>query len=1218
MKKKKRNEVRISCPFIRDPPVAVQSTSSPTQPPPASAPAVTVPVLVPVTKMTVSRAGGLSSRNAFGLSPFSTRFATKEEIPTLIRPPLLTLRADLQDMMSSAADQRQQQQQQQQQQTQQHLTQQRLQTQQQSQHNEEKRIRLGRISAVVDNWMTHSSGDRARMIKQIYSQLLALLRVVPMDTSGTSIILNTIVQFPPGVLAYSITMIDYTLFRNVRISALLKYSTSKAESTIVSTREQFNHLTRTVERSILTAMLPAQRGSRILFWIRVARALFDLNNFQSLQAIVCALDATPIQRLSRSWSFVRSKDVKRLDKLRHIVSSELNHSAYRQALDDILQAVDASSRRPPSVSSSSSSGDGASTIIATTATSTTTTTAIPKMSTHLASVVMPMATGRISVPDRNGVSVEVSYPGSNSSNNKNNRNKRSRALSAEDSQRPSTARSDHHSSISSKPSGDDSSIVSAPVSSDSGNRDSHSDAPVISLNQLAGGASRNFTRPRLPLFGVIPCLTLFISDVLHFREVHKTRLPVPGTSAVGELPMPFGPDDTIIGGGRGAAVIPEPTHCAADGKMYPYDRFLRDLDRLRRAPVYPSSPPREYMERYGAYTHDFMPALSEAKPGRLPAGLSHAEEEALVASERLYQYIHQRPQKSSDLLISSIFNYMGPATRASSAVLPPSRRRGGLSEQQSTSSPQHQPQSQPSPSLSFSFRNFFGGHSQSSSSGSELKQIPSQTSLASTSAGWSDTASTAQSVTPTTSAPNGKKDTKRSYISSASITYGSLDPPAQWTRDHVTLVVNLAIHALLLAGWCPQLLVDHVSHSLEPSVPHPDFDDDTSSVYSNLTWYGAVAGPTGAVNTVDYSAALEHNEVDVLTMHPHPLSDEHYASQYIPAIPEGLSQKDELCHEDYTSELDPTVPEALSTVPRVPFPRLPPPSINPAAPAPIIAAAVAAPPPPPPAPAPASPLPPTPPLLSERRTHANSVESKPSTEHLSPLRTTFARNRGLSTSSGISQLPPAPNVPLPALPPHSRHGRTGSGFSAFHSAPNASPLGSSTSSADDIASGKNTMSVGVSSPLASVQGSMIGSSITCCASESFIATSAGERFPSAETFGTTATTLFGDHSQLDLLSTSALTTVHGMDSTGTSPGPNGRASIDELSGIAMPTFTPAKSDERRGGHFPLLSLTKPRSGIDSSSASNGPLSLFPFAWRKGDPADRSPSTQQTTPPAPAS
>ncbi|RCI04610.1 hypothetical protein CU098_012840 [Rhizopus stolonifer] len=140
----------------------------------------------------------------------------------------------------------------------------------------------------------------------------------------------TMMEFPAGLLAYQLTLIESALFRAISPEALLSHSGRSPHPRVVASTDFFNFLTRTIEHSILLPQEACRRAEILNRWIKVASKLLLLSNYQTLKAIVSALGTPPIQRLRRTWECIPKKQINRLDVLSALMSESDNYCQYRQ------------------------------------------------------------------------------------------------------------------------------------------------------------------------------------------------------------------------------------------------------------------------------------------------------------------------------------------------------------------------------------------------------------------------------------------------------------------------------------------------------------------------------------------------------------------------------------------------------------------------------------------------------------------------------------------------------------------------------------------------------------------------------------------------------------------------------------------------------------------------------------------------------------------------
>ncbi|KAI8145683.1 ras guanine nucleotide exchange factor domain-containing protein [Fennellomyces sp. T-0311] len=139
-----------------------------------------------------------------------------------------------------------------------------------------------------------------------------------------------VMQFPPHLVAYQLTLIEFAIFRDIPPDALLTHSPRTPHQKVVASTDFFNYITRAIEHSILLPQEASRRAEIINRWIKVATKCLSLSNYQTLKAIVSALGTPPVQRLRRTWDCIPKKRMGRLDLLNALMSESENYGRYRE------------------------------------------------------------------------------------------------------------------------------------------------------------------------------------------------------------------------------------------------------------------------------------------------------------------------------------------------------------------------------------------------------------------------------------------------------------------------------------------------------------------------------------------------------------------------------------------------------------------------------------------------------------------------------------------------------------------------------------------------------------------------------------------------------------------------------------------------------------------------------------------------------------------------
>ncbi|ORX62883.1 ras GEF [Hesseltinella vesiculosa] len=173
--------------------------------------------------------------------------------------------------------------------------------------------------------------------RQVADTKLTLNRVRTIYMSASTI--PSVMQFKPHLIAYQVTLIDAAIFLAIPPTALLSHSPKHPHPRIVASTDFFNYFTRIIEHSILVPQEASARAQLIHYWIKVASRCLDLNNYQSLKAIVSALGTPPVQRLRRTWAYIPKKSTTKLDSLNDLLSEADNYAEYREHMGMVSATV---------------------------------------------------------------------------------------------------------------------------------------------------------------------------------------------------------------------------------------------------------------------------------------------------------------------------------------------------------------------------------------------------------------------------------------------------------------------------------------------------------------------------------------------------------------------------------------------------------------------------------------------------------------------------------------------------------------------------------------------------------------------------------------------------------------------------------------------------------------------------------------------------------------
>lgn len=148
----------------------------------------------------------------------------------------------------------------------------------------------------------------------------------------------SILDFDPMELARQFTIIESKLFCDIQPEELLalewtKKSDSKAFN-VKAMSKLSTDLANLVADTILQLEDAKKRAVMIKQWVKIAAKCLELNNYDSLMAIICSLNSSMVMRLKRTWELVSSKTKVRLEELKAITDVGRNYAVLRQRLQN--------------------------------------------------------------------------------------------------------------------------------------------------------------------------------------------------------------------------------------------------------------------------------------------------------------------------------------------------------------------------------------------------------------------------------------------------------------------------------------------------------------------------------------------------------------------------------------------------------------------------------------------------------------------------------------------------------------------------------------------------------------------------------------------------------------------------------------------------------------------------------------------------------------------
>jgi len=134
------------------------------------------------------------------------------------------------------------------------------------------------------------------------------------------------------------TLIDFSMFRNIQVSELLNQAWAKTgketrSPNILAVIGRFNKISQWMINLILSNKEPEDRAKTISYFILVAKKLQLLNNYAGLMSLLTGFGSSSIQRLKLTWPLVTKMKI--YTELKEVMSFEGSYKNYRDSLKAI-------------------------------------------------------------------------------------------------------------------------------------------------------------------------------------------------------------------------------------------------------------------------------------------------------------------------------------------------------------------------------------------------------------------------------------------------------------------------------------------------------------------------------------------------------------------------------------------------------------------------------------------------------------------------------------------------------------------------------------------------------------------------------------------------------------------------------------------------------------------------------------------------------------------
>ncbi|TPX31310.1 hypothetical protein SmJEL517_g05330 [Synchytrium microbalum] len=149
-----------------------------------------------------------------------------------------------------------------------------------------------------------------------------------------------IFAYPAEEIARQLTIIEFSLYYNIRPSELLNQAWTKRDANvrapgILALTRRFNAVACWVAKTLLDLKSVKARARRLHRLIEIATQLHALNNFSTLMAFIAGLNKAAIMRLKYTFKELSSSSRKKLADLEKLMTAENSYKAYRAALHTV-------------------------------------------------------------------------------------------------------------------------------------------------------------------------------------------------------------------------------------------------------------------------------------------------------------------------------------------------------------------------------------------------------------------------------------------------------------------------------------------------------------------------------------------------------------------------------------------------------------------------------------------------------------------------------------------------------------------------------------------------------------------------------------------------------------------------------------------------------------------------------------------------------------------
>jgi hypothetical protein len=210
------------------------------------------------------------------------------------------------------------------------------------------RLSMARSSLTAGSHMTrcttYSTGSGSQsLLSQVETNEKLAKQLVPNPIKPLSKIQwHQLMTETEDAIAKELTRMDWVMFSSIRPRDLVRHVSMNAEEkkrcksleNVERMIAHFNHIASLVTNYILLRDKPKHRALMLEKWMKVARALRQLNNYNALGAVLAGIKGTAVHRLIATRDLVPQATGKDFMKLEILMGTQKSHFAYRLAWDN--------------------------------------------------------------------------------------------------------------------------------------------------------------------------------------------------------------------------------------------------------------------------------------------------------------------------------------------------------------------------------------------------------------------------------------------------------------------------------------------------------------------------------------------------------------------------------------------------------------------------------------------------------------------------------------------------------------------------------------------------------------------------------------------------------------------------------------------------------------------------------------------------------------------